>query len=74
MFLADVGDVVREQQDGAVATAGTIVAGVQGTQTATTGDVRGSYAPNSNPNGILTFDLIAFLRAPAYTGAAQFSA
>ena len=73
VFLPDVPDVFREIVDGAVAGAGTVVAGIIGTQTATTGDVRGSYSPALAPNGARVFELCAALRNPAYRGAAQFA-
>lgn len=72
-FLADTVDVLREILDGAAATAGTIVAGVIATATATTGDVRGTYTPSSAPNGTRVYELIAALRNPAFKGAAQFA-
>lgn len=73
VFLASAGEVLRELQDGAAPTAGTVVAGDVTTATATTGDVRGTYAPNSNPNGSLLFELIVALRSPEYRGVTQFS-
>lgn len=73
VFLPDTVDVVREILDGAAATAGTLVAGVTTTATATTGDVRGTYNPNSAPNGARVFELVALLRDPSYTGIAQFA-
>lgn len=71
-FLAGTGEVLRELQDGAAPTAGTVVAGDVTTATATTGDVRGTYAPNGTPNGSLLFELIVALRSPEYRGVAQF--
>ena len=47
VFLPGTGHVVQEMEDGAVPTAGTIVAGDETTPTATTGDVRGTYDPNT---------------------------
>lgn len=73
VFLPDVPDVFREILDGVAATAGTLVAGIVGTQTATTGDVRGTYSPNSAPNGARVFELIAVHRSPSYKGAAQYA-
>lgn len=73
VFLAGTGEVLRELQDGAAPTAGTVVAGDTTAATATTGDVRGTYAPNSNPNGSLLFELIVALRSPEYRGVAQFA-
>lgn len=73
VFLGDVVDVLKESQDGAAATAGTIAAGVVTAATATTGDVRGTYAPNSAPNAARNYELIAAVRNLAYTGVAQFA-
>lgn len=72
-YLADQADLIVEKQDGAAATAGTVLAGVTGAQTATTGDVRGTYGPNSAPNGSRVFELVALVRDPSYTGADQFA-
>lgn len=73
VFLADGVDVLREVIDGAAAGAGTIVAGVQGAQSATTGDVRGTYSPALAPNGSRTWELLLALRQPGYKGAAQYA-
>lgn len=73
VFIADTVDVLKEIMDAAVATAGTLVAGVNATATATTGDVRGTYNPNSAPNGARVYELIAAVRAPGYKGLAQFA-
>lgn len=73
VFLPDVPDVTREIMDGAAATAGTVVAGDQTAATATTGDVRGTYSPNSAPNGARVYELNLALREPAYKGRAQFA-
>lgn len=72
-YLASVSHVVREIMDDATATAGTLVAGDVTTATATTGDVRGTYVPNSAPNGTRIYELIAMLRAPDGKGVAQFA-
>lgn len=72
VFLADVPDVIREAQDGAVAAAGTIVAGDNTAATATTGDVRGTYSPSVAPNGARVYELTAMVRARSYRGRAQF--
>lgn len=73
VFLADVGDVLKEYENGAAPTAGTVVAGATATATATTGDVRGTYAPNSNPNGSLVFEVLIAVRSASYKGAAQYA-
>lgn len=66
------GNVVKEIQDGANATAGTFVAGVTTTATATTGDVRGTWAPNGTPNGTINFATVILLDDPNYRGITQF--
>ena len=75
VFLPDTPDVVREAVNGAVpGTGGTLVAGDQTAATATTGDVRGTYSPNSAPNGTNVYELTVMVRDPAYKGRAQFAA
>jgi hypothetical protein len=73
VFLPDTVDVIREILDGVPATAGTVVAGDTTAATATTGDVRGTYNPNSAPNGSRVFELVLTLRDPSYKGRAQFA-
>lgn len=73
VFLADAADVTKEILDGVTATAGTIAAAVTTTPSATTGDVRGTYNPNSAPNGTRVFELGVWVRSPTYTGAAQYA-
>ena len=73
VFLPSTGRVLKEMQDGAAATAGTLIAGVRtAPATATTGDVRGTYDPNSACNGSLKFELVIALEDPSYKGVAQF--
>ena len=52
---------------------GTFTAGVTSVATATTGDVRGTYAPVSTPDGALTYQLLAWLPNPLDRGVAQFA-
>jgi len=73
MYLPNVPNVIVQLQDGAAATAGTVVAGDSAVATATTGDVRGTYSPNSAPNGSLRFELDVIVRSPEYRGNAQFA-
>lgn len=73
VVLPDAGDVLKEIQDGVGATAGTIAAADANTPTATTGDIRGTYAPNSAPNGARRYELIIASRAPTYKGGAQYA-
>lgn len=72
VFLPNGAEVLKELEDGAAPTAGTLVAGVTTTASATTGDVRGTYAPNSNPDGSKAFELIVALRNTEYRGVPQF--
>lgn len=73
VFLAQTGDILAELEDGAAATAGTAVVGATGAATATTGDVRGTYDPNSAANGALDFQLVVWLGDASYRGVPQFS-
>lgn len=72
VFVPGAGNILREILDSAVATAGTLVAGVVTTPSAVTGDVRGTYIPNSLPDGLRTYQLVAYLEEPTYLGAPQF--
>ncbi len=75
VFLPGTGAayIVRELLDGATATAGTTVAGIRtsGGSTATTGDVRGTYNPNSAPNGSRSYQLVLALLNSTDIGQAQ---
>jgi hypothetical protein len=74
VFLARTGDVIKELEDGATATAGTLVAGATATATATTGDVRGTYDPNSAADGAKAFTLLVAYGDPKnMRGAAQYA-
>lgn len=71
VFLPDLPSVLKELQDGTAPTAGTFVAGDQTAATATTGDVRGTWAPNATPNGTRVYEAIVALRSIGYKGRAQ---
>ncbi|HEY5798478.1 MAG TPA: hypothetical protein VIU82_26035 [Bosea sp. (in: a-proteobacteria)] len=73
VWLPSTGLVIKELQDGAAPTAGTIVAGVTSTATATTGDTRGTYDPNAAADGSKSFALIAMLPNPSDLGVAQYA-
>lgn len=73
VFLPNAVHILKELQDGASATAGTTVAGSQSFPSATTGDVRGTYVPNSAPDGTKAYALICALPDPGYLGADQFA-
>lgn len=67
-----IGSIVRECQDGALATAGTAVGGVLTKATAATGDVRGTITPNTSPDGSKTYQVFMFVPDPTNIGVAQF--
>lgn len=73
VFLGGAGYILKEIMDGAAATAGTTVAGVTATASATTGDVRGTYSPNSAPNGTRIYELILALESFTFRGVAQYA-
>lgn len=72
-FLGGTGQIIGELMDGAAATAGTKVAGVAATSTATAGDVRGTYGPNSAPNGSRSYTLLVAMADVENRGAPQFA-
>lgn len=71
--LPTAAHVLKEIMDGATATAGTLAAAVQTVATATTGDVRGTYVPNSAPNGSRAYSLIVALDDPGARGVPQYA-
>lgn len=75
VYMANAGLILRESENGATATAGTIVAGLTlaTKPTATTADNRGTYTPNSTPDGSKAFTLLAALQDHTFLGAAQFA-
>ncbi|WP_288927308.1 hypothetical protein [uncultured Maritimibacter sp.] len=72
VYLPQTGLVLAELEDGAAATAGTIVAGVTTAATATTGDVRGTYDPNSAADGSAAFTLVCAIPDSSAKGVAQY--
>lgn len=71
VFLEGTGHIVKEIMDGAAATAGTTVAGVTTEATTTTGDVRGTYSPNSAPNGSRSYKIAILTEDPSNLGIPQ---
>lgn len=73
VFLPNAGHILGELTNGAVPTAGTVVAGIvtAGGSTATTGDVRGTYLPNQATDGSKVYQIIVSLPDPTYLGIAQ---
>lgn len=67
--------VIGEMQDGAAATAGTLVAGLSPltAATATNADVRGTYDPNAACDGSKSFSLLLALADPAFKGVPQYA-
>lgn len=68
--------VLKEIEDSAAASAGTLVAGLSALtkSTATTADVRGTYDPSSACNGTKSFQLIAAIPDATDKGQVQYSA
>lgn len=73
VFLPNSAFILKELEDGAAATSGTTVAGSLTKATATTGDIRGTYDPNSACNGAKNFSLIVALDDPEYLGISQYA-
>lgn len=73
VFLESAAHVIGEIEDGAVPTAGTAVGGVSTAATATTGDVRGTYDPNSACDGSKVFELLVLCKSKSYKGVAQYA-
>lgn len=73
--LPAAGNILRELENGATATAGTTVGALASStvSTATTADIRGTYVPNSTPDGSKGFQLICALPDPAFAGEAQYA-
>src|SRR3546814_16806249 len=72
-YRGGTGQIIGERLDGAAAAAGTKVAGVVTTSSAVTGDVRGTYSPNSAPNGSRSYTLLVALADVENRGAPQFA-
>lgn len=71
VFVPGAGNIVAESEDGAAATAGTLVGGVTTEATSATGDVRGTYTPNSTPDGGKVFKVFVALNDPTGKGVTQ---
>ncbi len=71
VFLPSTALILKELEDGAAATAGTAVAGIVTKSTTSSGDVRGTYDPNSACDGSKGFKLIVALADPTALGVAQ---
>lgn len=75
IWVPSSGFLIKELQDGAAATAGTLVAGLARAtaSTATTADTRGTYDPNAACDGAKHFGLIVFADDPTYVGNPQYA-
>jgi hypothetical protein len=71
VFLPSAANIVKELEDNAAAVAGTAVAGIVTKSTTTSGDVRGTYDPNSAMDGNKGIVLICSLPDPTNKGVAQ---
>lgn len=73
--LSNSAFVLKELENGAAATAGTLVAGLalDTASTATTADVRGTYDPNSACDGSKAFALVVALADPTFLGQPQYA-
>jgi hypothetical protein len=69
-----IGNILKESQDGATATAGTAVGGVLTKATATTGDVRGTITPNTTPDGTKVYSVFMFVADVGFLGVPQYGA
>jgi len=71
-FIPSSGHVIARLENGAAVTTGTLTAGVfTAASSSTTGDVRGTWAPNTAPNGSNNYTVIAAVPDPGYRGQAQ---
>lgn len=73
VHLPYTGAVLKELMDSASATAGTLVNGLSPltASTTTTADVRGTYVPNTAPNGAHTYSLVIATANPTFLGSPQ---
>lgn len=71
VYLPSAGLVLRELQDGAIPTAGTLVAGSTAKATTTTGDVRGTWTSNAAPDGTKQYQLVLCVPDPNAYGGTQ---
>lgn len=65
--------ILKEMQDGAVATAGTFVAAATLTPTSTSADVRGTYTPNATPDASKVFELVILSGDAFDLGSSQYA-
>lgn len=70
IYLPNAAMILKESMDNAAAAAGTVVAGLDNAtkSTQTGGDIRGTYAPNSAPNGARVYELLIATDDPTLPG------
>lgn len=73
VFLGNSVDVLYDKENDATITDGTYVAGVLTKPTAATGDIRGTFTPNSASDGAKRFGVVLLTDDPTYLGAPQFA-
>jgi len=73
IFLSNSVNVLYDTEDGAAVTDGTYVAGVLTKPSATTGDVRGTYDPNSACDGAKNFSVVILSESPGFLGVPQYA-
>jgi len=75
LYIPHAGVVAAEFQALAKPTAGTTVGGLSPytASTATTADVRGTYVPNSAPDGAKVYEILVLVTDPSFKGAPQFA-
>lgn len=74
LAVRKAGQITKELQDGAAASAGTFAYALANTaSTATTADVRGTYIPASAPDGAKGYTICALVPDPSDIGVAQFA-
>lgn len=72
VFVDKTSDVQRFE-DGVEVATGTLTAADTDTPTATTGDVRGTWAPNTAPNGNVAYTVEVDTTDPGYLGATNYA-
>lgn len=70
---AGLGYIVKEVQDGATPTAGTAKGGDLTKASGTTGDVRGTWVPNSAPDGTKVYEVFIAASDTNFKGVPQFT-
>lgn len=70
---AGAGYVLKEAKDGATPSAGTFAGGDLTKATSTTGDIRGTWAPNDTPDGSKVFEVVIMASDLTFKGVPQYA-